>query len=78
MALEGTTAMIHLYVPSADEAIKRAASAGATVVMAAEDTFWGERFGIVKDPFGHVWSISHTIEKLKPEETWDRAGKQYE
>src|SRR5437868_4234902 len=77
-ALEGTTAMIHLYVPNADEAVKKAGSAGATVIMEPQDMFWGERFGMVKDPFGHVWSISHTIEVMKQEETRDRAGKEYQ
>jgi PhnB protein len=41
-----------------DAAIARAAAAGATVVQPAEDMFWGDRFGMVKDPFGHAWAFN--------------------
>jgi PhnB protein len=41
-----------------DAAIDRALSAGAEVVMAAQDTFWGARYGRVRDPFGHVWAFN--------------------
>jgi PhnB protein len=52
---------IHLCVPSADDAIARAAAAGATVTMPADDMFWGDRYGKVTDPFGHEWSFSHPL-----------------
>jgi PhnB protein len=41
-----------------DAAIGRAQSAGAEVVMAAEDAFWGARYGRVRDPFGHIWAFN--------------------
>lgn len=41
-----------------DAAIARAEKAGATVVMPAADQFWGARFGMVRDPFGHIWAFN--------------------
>jgi PhnB protein len=58
IALQGTPTTIHQYVANCDAAIKRAADAGATVLMPAADMFWGDRYGIVKDPFGHQWSFA--------------------
>ena len=40
----------------------------ATLERAAEDHFYGERSGTVRDPFGHRWLIGHSIEKVEPEE----------
>lgn len=40
-----------------DAAIARAVSAGAEVTMPAEDMFWGDRYGAVRDPFGHIWAF---------------------
>ncbi len=61
LALGGTPVTLHLNVPDADAAIARAEAAGATVTMAAHDAFWGDRYGQVKDPFGHSWSIAHPL-----------------
>ena len=36
--------------------------------MPATDMFWGDRFGQVRDPFGHVWSIATHKQDLSPEE----------
>lgn len=59
--LDGTPVTLHLNVANADEAIARAAAAGATVKMPAADQFWGDRYGIVEDPWGHNWSIAHPL-----------------
>ena len=61
LTLGGTPVTLHLNVPDADAAIARAEAAGATVTMAAHDAFWGDRYGQVKDPFGHSWSIAHPL-----------------
>jgi PhnB protein len=61
LSLGGTPVTLHLNVPNADAAIERAAAAGATVTMPAHDAFWGDRYGQVKDPFGHSWSIAHPL-----------------
>jgi len=52
---------LHLAVDDADAWFARATGAGATVVMPLEDTFWGDRYGMVRDPFGHVWAIGAAI-----------------
>ncbi len=49
--------MLHLQVDDADAWWNRATEAGATTVMELEDQFWGDRYGQLKDPFGHVWTI---------------------
>jgi uncharacterized glyoxalase superfamily protein PhnB len=56
--LGGTPVTIHLVVADVDAAIAKAADAGASVVMPAQDMFWGDRYGVVEDPFGHRWSIA--------------------
>ena len=55
--LGGTTFVIHLQVPDADVAWERAVKAGAQVMVPLDNQFWGARYGQVKDPFGHHWSI---------------------
>jgi PhnB protein len=60
-AIGGTAVTFHLSVPDADAAIAKAEAAGAKVVMPAEDMFWGDRYGLVEDPFGHRWAFAHPI-----------------
>lgn len=65
----GATAVtLHLHVDDADTVIARAVEAGATLEMAPQDHFYGERSGSFIDPFGHRWSIGHSIEDVTPEE----------
>lgn len=59
--LGGSPVTLHLSVADADAAVARAVDAGATVAMPVQDMFWGDRYGIVKDPFGHSWSIAHPL-----------------
>lgn len=53
---------LHLHVENADAWWQRAVDAGAEVVMPLDDQFWGDRYGQLKDPWGHVWSIGQTLE----------------
>ena len=66
--LNGTPVTIHLQVTDADAVYKSALDAGATIRMPIADMFWGDRYGIVIDPFGHSWSIATHIKDLTPEE----------
>lgn len=70
--LAGTSMSIHLHVDDADALIERAVAAGATIDMPVQDHFYGERGGVVRDPFGHRWNIGHSIEQLSPEEMQQR------
>ena len=54
----GTSVYLHLYLPDADAAFDRAVKAGCSIKMPLADTFWGDRYGVVEDPFGHQWSIA--------------------
>ena len=56
--LGGTPITVHLYVENADKAFKKAVKAGATVTVPLSDMFWGDRYGLLTDPFGHRWSIA--------------------
>ncbi len=67
-SLKGTPVTIHLYVEDVDAVFKRAVEAGATVKMALADMFWGDRYGILEDPFGHQWSIASHMRDVSPEE----------
>ncbi len=60
--LGGTAVLMHLEVSDCDEAVKRAAAAGATVIMPPWDAFWGARYAQVVDPFGHAWSFAHPLQ----------------
>jgi PhnB protein len=67
-ARQGTSVTIHLYVEDADAWFARAVAAGSTVKMPLQDMFWGDRYGLVEDPFGHNWSIATHLRDLTPEE----------
>ena len=71
--LGGTSASVMMYVEDVDAFVKRAVDAGATIEMEVADQFWGDRFGSVQDPFGHVWSIATHVEDVPPEEMAERA-----
>ena len=60
---EPTGVTLHLQVDDADAWFARAVAAGATVAMPLENMFWGDRFGQVKDPCGHLWSIAQTVSR---------------
>jgi len=67
-SLGGTTSGILLYVENADTVFKQAVSAGAQVEAPLADMFWGDRYGRLKDPFGHSWSVATHKEDVAPAE----------
>ncbi|KFI06596.1 VOC family protein [Massilia sp. BSC265] len=67
-ALGGTSVTLHLSLPDVDSAFERAVAAGAIARMAPADMFWGDRYGVVEDPFGHRWSMATHIRDVSPEE----------
>ncbi|NHZ94861.1 VOC family protein [Massilia sp. CCM 8734] len=68
LTLKGSPVTLHLYVQDADAAFQRAVDAGATAVMPPADMFWGDRYGMVKDPYGHSWSLAHHVRDMSLEE----------
>ena len=69
----GPTASIFMYVEDVDSIFDQAQRTGAKVVSELEDMFWGDRFGTLSDPFGHVWSIATHKEDLSEEEMAERS-----
>jgi PhnB protein len=68
LTLGGTPVSIHITVPNVDEAFKRAVDAGAEELTPPADMFWGDRYGRLKDPFGHEWSLSTPVREMSPKE----------
>ena len=73
-ALGGSPIMVRLYVPDVDAVFAQALAAGATVLSPVANQFWGDRSGIVKDPFGHRWGIASHVEDVPPDEVARRAS----
>jgi len=76
-SIGGTPVMMHLYVEDVDATVTRLASAGAKVVRAVEDQFYGDRGGKIEDPFGHSWYVSTHVEDVSPEELEKRAASMF-
>jgi len=69
----GTSVSLYLYVENADASFDRAVKAGSTVKMPIMDQFWGDRCGVVEDPFGHQWSIASHKQDLTKEQIAENA-----
>lgn len=66
--LGGAGVSFFCYVPDVDKAMERAVAAGATVTRSAADMFWGDRFGTLRDPFGHEWAFATHLRDVPREE----------
>lgn len=66
---------LFLYVPDVDLTFAQAVGGGATVNMAVENQFWGDRYGKLTDPFGHHWGIATHVEDVSMEEMERRQAK---
>ncbi|MET3131232.1 PhnB protein [Oxalobacteraceae bacterium GrIS 1.11] len=66
--LNGTPVTIHLYIDDVDSVFAQAVAAGATVKMPLQDMFWGDRYGVLVDPFGHHWSLATHVRDVTPEQ----------
>jgi PhnB protein len=75
-SLGGTPVTIHLTVDDVDTKFQRALDAGATVVAPLEDQFWGDRYGVVADPFGHHWSVGQPVREVSMDEIAAAMGQQ--
>ena len=68
LSIGDTPVSMFLYVDDVDNTFNQAVSGGAKVLDPVKDQFWGDRHGIIEDPFGHRWSISTHIRDPSPEE----------
>lgn len=64
----GSAAFVHLYVDDVDACFKRALDAGANILQPVSDQFFGDRHGLIQDPFGYTWTIATHIEDVSTEE----------
>ena len=65
--LGNTTTTMHVYTKNVDKLWQQAVDAGAKVSMPLDNQFWGERYGKLKDPFGHNWALSQRVPMTKAE-----------
>lgn len=72
-SLNGSPVTIHLIVKDADAVVGRAVEAGATVKMPVQDMFWGDRYGVVEDPFGHRGSVATPVRTMTADEIAEAA-----
>lgn len=75
--LGGCTGTLNLYVEDVDSVFQRAVNAGGKTAMPVADMFWGDRYGLLTDPFGHTWGIATHKADLKPQEIDKRAKEFY-
>lgn len=66
--LPNSPVTLHYYVEDVDAAFRRAVEAGGKAVMEPQDMFWGDRYGVLRDPFGHNWSLATHIRDVSPED----------
>ena len=74
-SLKGSCVTIHLYVKDADAAFAQAVAAGAKITMPIADMFWGDRYGMLEDPFGHKWSVATHQRDLTHQEIQEGMAK---
>jgi PhnB protein len=70
--LSGSTCVFQIGVEDVDEAYRRAVDAGASPAWPPTDMFWGDRYGWVRDPFGHIWALATVKEVLTSHEVEQR------
>lgn len=71
-SLKGTSVVLEMYVDNVDAAFTRAVEAGGDPTMPPIDSFFGDRYSWLTDPFGHVWALSQVLETLTPDQIDER------
>ncbi len=74
---KGTTVTLHIYTEDVDALYRRALAAGCETVMEPMDAFWGDRYGQVKDPYGHHWAFATHLQDLTDEELAQAAAREF-
>ena len=68
ISVGGSPVNLHLYVDDVDRVVERAASAGAVILRPVKNEFYGDRTGMIVDPFGHRWQLATAVEQVSVEE----------
>jgi PhnB protein len=71
---KGSPVGIHLYIKDVDSIVQKAVAAGAKIIRAVDNMFYGDRSGTLEDPFGHKWSVSTHIEDVSLAQMKKRAA----
>jgi PhnB protein len=75
--LGGTHGALVIATDDVDAMWRRALDAGAEVFHPLADTFWGERFGQVIDPYGHRWGVTQHIRDVPHSEVVKAAAESF-
>ncbi len=75
-SIGGPSGSIYLYVQNSDDVFNKAVSAGAIPRFPMMDSFWGDRIGIIEDPYGHIWTIATRKKEMNNEEI-KKAGEEF-
>ena len=73
-SLGGTPVNIVIYINDVDALVNQAVAAGAKLLRPVQNQFYGDRMGVLQDPFGHSWSFATHIEDVSPEELQKRVA----
>lgn len=76
-SIGGSPVRLHLYVEDVDATIAQAEKQGATVLRPAQDQFYGDRAGMIADPFGHQWHLGTRKENVTPDEMRRRYNESF-
>jgi PhnB protein len=68
LSIGGTPVSLMIYVEDVDKIYPQAIAAGGVELKPLQDQFYGDRSGTLKDPFGHIWTVSTHKEDVTPEE----------
>lgn len=77
-SIGGTPVRLHLYVADVDATIAQAEKEGASVLRPAQDQFYGDRSGMIADPFGHQWFLGMRKENVTPNEMRKRYAQSFD
>jgi PhnB protein len=72
LSIGGSPSCILIYVDDVDAVFARAIAAGAREMRPIQDQFYGDRAGLLVDPFGHLWNIASRVEDLTQVEILER------
>lgn len=67
-SIGGSPVKLHLAVDDADAFVAHAVACGATILRPVKLEFYGDRSGLLADPFGYSWFIASKVEDVSPTE----------
>lgn len=62
----GSPVKFQIYVDDVDAAFSSAIALGASELRPVKDQFFGDRSGMLIDPFGHSWTLATNGETVTP------------